>query len=131
MKLAVICLLITAILPILLTWAAAYFRNKDLGFIDNQNPRKQYLLLDGIGGRTVAAQKNTWEALVVYSAALIAVFITNVPAEAIANACLIFMTSRLLFIGLYLINLDKLRSLAFISGYGSCLYMFYLAIMVS
>ena len=60
MKVAVTCLLITSVLPILLTWLAAYFRNKDLGFIDNQNPRKQYLLLDGIGGRTVAAQKNTW-----------------------------------------------------------------------
>jgi uncharacterized MAPEG superfamily protein len=129
MKLAIICLLITSVLPVLLTWVAAYFRNKDLGFIDNQNPRKQYLLLDGIGGRTVAAQQNTWEALTVYSAALLAVFITNVPTEAIGTACLMFMISRLLFIGFYLIDLDKLRSLAFISGYGSCLYMFYLAII--
>lgn len=131
MKLAVICLLITAVLPILLTWTAAYFRNKDLGFIDNQNPRKQYLLLDGLGGRAVAAQQNTWEALAVYSAALIAVSITNVAGEAIATACLIFMISRFLFVGFYLINQDKLRTLTFASGFGACLYMFYLAIINS
>ena len=129
MKLAVICLLITAVLPILLTWTAAYFRNKDLGFIDNQNPRKQYLLLEGIGGRAVAAQQNTWEALAVYSAALIAVFVTNVPATAISTACLTFIISRLFFVGFYLINQDKLRTLAFVCGFGACLYMFYLAII--
>jgi uncharacterized MAPEG superfamily protein len=128
MKLALICLLITALLPIILTWAAAYFRNKDLGFVDNRNPRKQYLLLDGIGGRVVAAQQNTWEALAVYSAALLAVFITNVPATAISIACLVFIISRLLFVGFYLVNQDKLRSIAFATGYGACLYMFYLAI---
>lgn len=121
-------LLILCILPLSCAWIAGYHRQKQLGSIDNKEPRIQALQLTGAGARAMAAQANSWEALAVFSAAILAVFISGVALQSIATWAMAFVALRIVYIPMYIGNQDKLRSLVFIAGFGICMYLFYLAL---
>jgi uncharacterized MAPEG superfamily protein len=121
-------LLVLCILPLACSWIAGYHRQKQLGSIDNKEPRIQSAKLTGAGARAVAAQGNSWEALAVFSAAVLAVFLSGRTLESIATLALAFVALRIVYIVVYLANQDKLRSLVFLVGYGICMYLFYLAL---
>jgi uncharacterized MAPEG superfamily protein len=121
-------LLILCILPLACAWIGGYHRQKQLGSVDNKEPRIQALKLTGAGARAVAAQANSWEALAVFSAAVLAVFISGVDMQRIATLAMVFVVLRIVYIAVYLANQDKLRSLVFLVGYGICMYLFYLAL---
>ncbi len=120
-------LLIMCIIPLLLAWLGGYYRQKQFGIVDNKTPRVQSTLLTGTGARVVAAQQNAWEALAVYIAALVAVSATTVSPDKTVTVCVLLLVARILHAVFYIINKDLLRSAAFLVGYGSCMYMFYLA----
>ena len=125
----VICsLLILCILPLVCAWTAGFYRQKQLGSVDNKEPRLQSLQLTGAGARAVAAQGNTWEALAVYSAAILAVFVSGLELQSITTLAIVFVALRVVYIPVYISNLDKLRSLIFLAGFGICMYLFYLAL---
>jgi uncharacterized MAPEG superfamily protein len=128
MNYPIFVLMMLCILPILCGWVSGYYRHKQLGVVDNKHPRIQNTLLKEAGARAVAAQLNAWEALGVYSAALLAVTISNVDAESYAFLTLIFLALRILHSIFYVINQDILRSLVFLGGYGITIYMFILAL---
>ena len=121
-------LLILCILPLSCAWIAGYHRQKQLGSVDNKEPRVQALKLTGAGARAVAAQSNCWEALAVFSAAILAVTISGVEVQSIARLALVFVALRVIYIPLYIGNMDKLRSLVFLAGFGICMYLFYIAL---
>jgi uncharacterized MAPEG superfamily protein len=121
-------LLILSILPLTCAWTAGYFRQKQLGSVDNKEPRIQSQKLTGAGARAVAAQANSWEALAVFSTAILAVFISGLDLQNIATWAVAFVALRIVYIPLYIGNLDKLRSLSYIVGLGICIYFFYLAL---
>ncbi len=121
-------LLILCILPLSCAWIAGYHRQKQLGSVDNKEPRIQSLKLTGAGARAVAAQANSWEALAMFSAAILAVFISGIALQGIATLAMVFVALRIVYIPLYIGNQDKLRSLAFIAGFGICVYLFYTAL---
>lgn len=121
-------LLVLAILPLACAWTAAYFKQKQLGKVDNKDPRGQSAQLTGAGARAVAAQANSWEALAVFSAAVLAVAVAGVPMDEIGNLALVFLGLRILYIPAYLSNQDAVRSLIFLGGFGICMYFFYLAL---
>ena len=121
-------LLIMCILPLTCAWIAGYHRQKQLGTVDNKEPRSQALQLTGAGARAVAAQGNTWEAMAVFSAAILAVFISGIDLQSIATPVMVFVALRIAYIPVYIANLDKLRSLIFIGGYGICIYLIYQAL---
>ena len=128
MNTVIASLLILCLLPIICAWIAGYHRQKQLGSVDNKEPRVQSAQLTGAGARAVGAQSNCWEALAVFSAAILAVFISGMDLQEVANLALIFTALRVVYIPLYIGNIDKLRSLAFLGGFGICIYMFYLAL---
>lgn len=121
-------LLILCILPLACAWIGGYHRQKQFGSVDNKEPRIQSLKLTGAGARAVAAQANSWEALAVFSAAILAVFISGIDMQRIATLVQVFVALRIVYIGVYLANQDKLRSLIFLIGMGICIYLFYLAL---
>jgi uncharacterized MAPEG superfamily protein len=121
-------LLILCILPLSCAWIGGYYRQKQLGRVDNKEPRIQSQQLTGAGARAVAAQSNSWEALAVFSAAILAVFISGIDLQNISTLAWVFVLLRVVYIGLYINNLDKLRSLVFLAGFGICMYLFYLAL---
>jgi uncharacterized MAPEG superfamily protein len=130
MKTAIIVLLCLCVLPYIFAVISHYYRQKQLGKVDNQYPREQYTHLKGAGARAVAAQQNAWEALAIYSAALLAVVASGLDVKYLTEAALIVLIGRLLHGVFYLTNLDKLRSLAFVIAVAPCFYLFYVVIAV-
>jgi len=128
MNTVITSLLILSIMPLLCAWIAAYFKQKQLGRVDNKDPRGQSAQLTGAGARAVAAQANTWEALGVYVAALLATVIAGIPMEQLSTLALVFTALRIAYIPAYLANQDAIRSLIYIGGFGICMYMFYLSL---
>jgi len=121
-------LLVLTILPIVCAWVAGYYKNKQLGTVDNKEPRAQALLLTGPGARAVAAQANCWEALAIYAAALLAIVISGVDVGSIETLALAMILLRVAYVPAYISNIDKLRSLLFLGSFGISLYLFYLAL---
>lgn len=121
-------LLILTLLPIICSWISGYYRAQQLGSIDNKEPRSQSLSLTGAGARAVAAQSNSWEALALFSAALLALLLAGVDLETVATQAMIVAVLRILYVPFYLFDVDKLRSLAFIGSFGICIYFFIVAI---
>ena len=124
MNTVILSLLILCLLPVVCTWTAIYYRQTQLGSVDNKEPRQQSLQLTGAGARAVAAQSNTWEALGVYSAAIFAVFISGIDLQSISTPVIAFVALRVVYIPVYVSNMDKLRSLIYIVGMGICIYLF-------
>lgn len=118
------CLLIAAILPLVMSWVAGYFRHQQFGVVDNKLPRAQSSLLTGAGARSVAAQQNSWEALAVFTAAVVVSHLGGADPERAGLAAMIFIAARLMYLVCYLADKDALRSLSFIVGFGCCVWLF-------
>lgn len=128
MHTVVASLLVVVFLPIVCSWISGYFRHKQFGSFDNKMPRLQVAKLEGAGHRAVAAQQNSWEALAMFSAALLAVHMSGMALEAIATLCIVFVAARLVYIACYLADIDVMRSLSFLVGFGVCISLFYKAL---
>tara|TARA_A100001037_G_C15128203_1_gene627378 strand:+ start:2021 stop:2407 length:387 start_codon:yes stop_codon:yes gene_type:complete len=110
------CLFIVVLLPFLLSVLGHYHRAKQLGQIDNKNPRLQATQLTGIGARIYAAQSNAWEAIMLFAPAALTSVITGVDPEVAAPWAIAFVAARVLHAVFYITDQDKLRSLAFIGS---------------
>ena len=126
MNIAIAGLIFSALMPIVCSWISGSYRYYTLeGGVDNKNPRQQNTLLEGTGARAVAAQKNAWEAFVVYCAAVLAIILSGADASSFTIAIWVYMISRVLHLLFYVFNLDILRSFAFFGSFGSCLYILF------
>ncbi|MBM4247508.1 MAG: MAPEG family protein [Deltaproteobacteria bacterium] len=112
------CLAIVALLPYLCAWTGGYFRMRQFGRIDNKHPRQQAAQLTGAGARIMAAQANAWEALAVFTAAMVIAQLGGQDPARAARLAQVFVATRLLHPVLYALDLDVLRSLVFIVGLG-------------
>tara|TARA_B100000809_G_scaffold208131_1_gene210720 strand:+ start:172 stop:552 length:381 start_codon:yes stop_codon:yes gene_type:complete len=126
MSTVIACLFIGALLPIILSWLGGYFRMKQFGEIDNKNPRAQSARLEEAGQRAVAAQQNAWEALAVFIAGVVAYHAGGATSDIAGTLAVIWVIGRVLHAVFYLVNLDRLRSLAFIASYGCALALFFI-----
>lgn len=121
------CLVITAFIPYFLALIGLFYRIRQFGNWDNDNPRAQYARLEGAGWRAWAAQQNAWEALGLFTVTVVIAHLAGADAEKSAVAAVIFLVTRLLHPVLYLANLATLRSLVVVTGLFSCMYMIMLA----
>jgi len=121
------CLLVIAFLPYALALLGIYYRIKQFGDWDNDNPRAQYARLEGAGWRAWAAQQNAWEALGLFTATVAVAHLAGADPEKSAVAAIVFLATRLLHPVLYVANLATLRSIVVAIGLFSCAYIFVLA----
>lgn len=121
------CLLVAVLIPYVLAGTGGYFKGKQLGAVDNHNPRAQSLLLSGAGARAVAAQANAWEALPVFASAVFVAHLAGADAGSSAAAALLFVAMRIAHAACYLADLATARSIVFLIGFGSCVWLFVLA----
>ena len=121
MSTLIACLFIGAVIPIALSWVGGYFRMQQFGKVDNKNPRSQSSGLEGAGARAVAAQQNAWEALAVFTAGVVAFHARESVSDVAGILAMVWVAARLLHAVFYLIDLDTLRSLAFIVSLGCSL----------
>ena len=118
------CLAIATFLPVVLAFVASALRKTEFGAVDNKQPRAQQAQQTGIGARAYAAQQNAWEALAMFTPAVLVAHIGNPGAAQATLAALIFMAARLLHPIFYLADWDKLRSLTFVVALGCCVWLF-------
>jgi uncharacterized MAPEG superfamily protein len=111
----------TLLLAVLMPIVCAGVAKAGPGRYDNRNPRDWQAKHQGYRARAYAAQQNSWEALAVYVAALVAAFIGNVPLETLGLIAAIFAASRVAYLVCYLADLATLRSLVWLVGFGSCI----------
>lgn len=107
------CLVVACFLPYV--WGALSIpeRQKQLGSIDNKNPRAQQARLQGRGARAVAAHQNAFEAIAVFAPAVIVAHIAGADPVWSARWAELFVLVRILHGVFYLADLDLLRSLCF------------------
>ena len=123
------CLFITVLIPYVLAGIGVAQRQTQLGSVDNKDWRKNPLPeLTGLGSRVYAAQANTWEAVALFTAAVTVAHLAGADPESSTLAAILVLAARVLHTVLYLADLDKLRSLVFVVGFGSCMWLFGLAI---
>ena len=117
------CLFFAVIMPYIIATCSVYYRKAQFGSINDKQPRAQANQLEGAGARVVAAQCNAWEALIVFAIALHTATLAGVDPQSMTQASLIFVGARILHPIFYVADIAMLRSLSFIIGFGSCLYL--------
>ena len=121
------CVLIAVMVPYVLAGISGYFKTQQFGSIDNRNPRVQAAALVGAGARAYAAQQNAWEALAVFGFAVAVAHLSGADPGLSSLASLLFIGARVLHAVFYIADQASLRSLAFLLGFGCCLWLFGLA----
>jgi uncharacterized MAPEG superfamily protein len=104
------CLFIATLLPFLAKVPVAYAMNK-LGGYNNNHPREQQSKLTGFGARALAAHQNAFESLIIFAPAVLLAIATHHTGDNIALLAIVHVVARLAYNVLYLMNIDKLRSL--------------------
>jgi uncharacterized MAPEG superfamily protein len=103
-------------LPIPLALAGIPVRIRALGEFDNKHPRLQRRSLEGMPARLSSAQENSWEATILFAITVIVTHLAGLDPEVAAPWAIAFVVLRLVFVTLYLLNLDVLRSLTFVAS---------------
>ena len=121
-----ICLLIVVFIPIVLAGTGGYFRFRQLGSLDNNNPREQVRELTGAGARVYAAQQNAWEATAIFTAAVVAAHLLEAEPGMSAMLAIAFVAFRVLHPIFYIADIAPLRSICFLGAVVSAVWLFVL-----
>jgi uncharacterized MAPEG superfamily protein len=84
---------------------------------NNRYPRRQQSELEGFGARALGAHLNSFESLIVFSAAVLLAIATNHVTKEIELLAMIHVVARVLFILAYWYNQATLRSIVWLVGF--------------
>jgi uncharacterized MAPEG superfamily protein len=121
MTTALWCLMIAAVLPIVCTGIAKW------GFdgFDNRRPREWLAKQSGWRARANAAQANSWEALAIFTAAVLTAHLVEAPQPRVDLLALVFIAARVAYIACYVADQASLRSLVWLIGLGASFALFF------
>lgn len=114
MSIAIWCVLIAALLPIVcagLAKSGQLGKRRSEGGYDNHDPRAWLARQQGWRQRANAAQANSFEALPLFIGAVAIAISTGAPAARVDLLAAAFVGLRLVYIALYLADKATLRSL--------------------
>jgi len=94
---------------------------------DNRHPRDQQARLTGWGERALAAHLNGFEITPVFAAAVITAYLFEADPWWSAVWAATFVLSRVFYIVFYLVDLNLLRSTAWMVGLVGCIALFVLS----
>lgn len=123
----IICLFITMLLPYLSKVPVGYAMHKAGGY-NNQYPREQQAQLKGFGSRALAAHQNSFESLILFSAASLTALVTHHTSQTIQTLAIVHVVSRCIYHFFYLMDLSTLRSTIWFIGLGCCFVMMWICI---
>ncbi len=117
----------------LLPWAVSLVAKISGGFKirNNAHPRDFMQSTTGIAARADAAQKNSYETLPVFLAAVLTAMLLFVPQSIINVLAWLYVMIRIGYCTAYITNLSTFRSILWVLSMACCLMLFYLAIRVS
>ena len=129
MTLANTCIIVAALLPIVcagLAKSRGFGKRRRDGGYDNHDPRSWLAGLQGWQARANAAQANSFEALPLFIAGVLAAQQMQAPQDRIDLLAAAFIGVRLVYIGVYLADLATLRSLIWALGLACSIGLFFL-----
>ena len=119
MQLSYLCILVACLLPIVAAGMAkwgSFTRPPSQGGYDNRDPRAWLAQQTGRRARANAAQANSFEALPLFIAAVLAAQQMQVAQPLIDGLAMTFVVLRVGYIGLYVANLATARTLVWLAG---------------
>ncbi len=131
MTILLICLTTALFLPIFWSFASLPYRSKQFGKPDINEPRAQAAQLDGAGHRTVAAQANAWEALLMFATSLGIALVAGVAPNELTAPALLFVAVRVLHGVFYVTAKAPLRTISFMVGVACIVWIISLAFQVA
>jgi len=127
---ALYCLAFVAFIPVVLALGSIPFRVAQFSSPDIRQPREQAAKLTGAGARIVHAQKNGWEALVLFTVTLFIAFQSGANPAAIALPSLLYAVIRMIYCVFYLLDYGVMRFVSFLAGVGMLIWILVLAFRV-
>ena len=126
---AILAMVVASLLP----WAVSIIAKVSGGFrvINNAHPRDFFKNATGMAARADAAQKNSYETLPVFLAAVLVAMLFFVPQSIINVLAWLYVIIRIGYCTAYITNLSTFRSILWVLSMACCLMLFYLAIRVS
>ncbi len=122
------CLIVACLMPLLCAWIAKSKgigkRHRDGGF-DNHDPRTWLARQTGWQARANAAQANSFEALPLFVAGVLAAQQMQLAQARIDQLAMGFIAARGVYIALYLADQPTLRSLAWGVGLALSVALFF------
>jgi uncharacterized MAPEG superfamily protein len=112
MNVAIASLLVAGLMPIVCAGIAKAGQKN----YDNHNPREWLAKQTGYRARANAAQGNCFEAFPFYAIGILVAMHAQVPQERIDIYAGVFIAARVAYIASYVIDQDKIRSLAWLIG---------------
>lgn len=128
MTIAVGCLILAATLIYIAKIPVAVAMAKLDGRYDNHHPRAQQARLTGFGARALAAHQNAIEAFPLFAAGVLAALWAEAAQETINTLCIVFIVARAIYMVLYWLDLDKLRSTVWFVGLIASFWLMALAV---
>lgn len=123
----IINLIIITLLPIVAKAPVAFAMKKlgggNIAGYDNKLPREQQKQLSGFGARCLAAHQNSFEALIMFTPALLLVIATDAVTSQTLMAATVFTLARIGYLLCYWFDVDKLRSVIWGVGVFCNLYL--------
>lgn len=106
----ILSLFIACLLPYLAKMPLAFAQAKHPKGYDNNHPREQQAGLTGFGARALAAHQNSFESLIIFSAAILTALATQNTSDTIQYLAITYLISRIIYHAFYLLNWASLRS---------------------
>lgn len=129
----IINLIIITLLPIVAKAPVALAMKKigggNISGYDNKLPREQQKSLSGFGARCLAAHQNSFEALIMFTPALLLVIAMTAANSHTVMMASLFTACRVAYLICYWLDLDKLRSVVW--GLGVFINIYLLAYCLS
>jgi uncharacterized MAPEG superfamily protein len=102
--------------------------NLQLGPAYTAGPRDERREAKGVGGRLQRAFANHFEALALFTIAVLVVVLGNASSPATETAAWVYLGARVLYVPAYASGVPLLRSLIFAVGFFATLYMLIVAL---
>ena len=96
---------------------------------DPNAPRAMFDKLPPYAQRATWAHQNSWEALIIFTAAALTAYTTGVDSPWATNAAITFLVARLLFSVFYILDIPIGRSLMFGVGSACSITLFTLSLL--
>lgn len=122
-------MVVASLLPLVMALMAKVIGGFNLA--DNAHPRDFLQGTTGAAARANAAQKNSYETLPVFLAAVLVAMLFFVPQLIINTIAWLYVLIRIGYCAAYITNLATFRSILWLLSMACSLMLFYLAIRVS
>ena len=124
-----LCIIVAGVLPVLCAGIAkgkGFGKRRREGGFDNHDPRAWLAKQSGYQARANAAQSNSFEALPLFIAGVLAAQQMHADQSRVDVLAMVFIALRLVFIALYLADKASLRSLVWAAGLACSIALFFL-----